>query len=242
MPFWEDQQSLTVLGWIARVTVTYLWLLFITKLMGQREVGRLTLFDFVISITIGSISASPLSSSSQNLIPALISITVLGTLHITFAYIALKNAKFRRIVQEEPLVLIQNGTILEDTLRKARYNLDDLLSELRLKNVPDPADVEFAILEPTGRLSVVPKSQARPVLPRDLQLSTAYEGLPSVLIEDGNVLQDNLNENKLSEDWLREELENLGITDPNAVMIAVLNTRGQLYVSKKGQSNDEWVH
>ena len=235
MPFWESQANLVALQWMMRAIIIFLWLLLITKLMGQREIGSLSMFDFVIAIVIGSVAAAPLASPSDDLLGPLISIGTLGALDIFIAFIALKNAKIRRIVQEEPLVIVQNGKILEDTMRSARFNLDDLLTELRLNSIPDISDVEFAILESNGRLSIIPKSQARPVTPKDFQITTPYEGLPTVLIEDGNVIEDNLRENQLSRSWLIEQLNKLDIQSENDVFAAILNTQGQLYVSKKNK-------
>ncbi len=134
-------------------------------------------------------------------------IATMGVLNIIIAFIGLKNSKFRRVVQDEPLVLIQNGKILENMLRRTRFNLDELLAELRLKNVPDINDVEFTILESNGQISVIPKSQARYVRPDDLKVNTEYEGMSTVLIEDGNIVEDNLRENQLDEEWLHKELQ-----------------------------------
>lgn len=211
----------------------FVWLLAITKLMGQREVAQLNLFDFIVSITIGGLVSGPLFNPRAGLKGALINLGLLGSLNILLAYASLKNPKFRRIVQEEPIVLIQNGKILEDMMRKTRFNLDDLLTDLRLKNIPDISDVEFAILESNGKLSIIPKSQARPLTPRDLRLSTEYEGMPTVLIEDGNIVEDNLRDNHLTKEWLFQELKAQGIDDEANVMAAVLDTKGTLFVSKK---------
>lgn len=238
MPFWESQANLSVLQWIIRAVVIYLWLHFVTKLMGQREIGSLNVFDFIVVITIGSIAAAPLASSTDDVIGPFVSIGTLGVLNILIAYLSLKNAKFRRVVQDEPIVLVQNGQILEDTMRSTRFNLDDLLTEIRKNNIPNLADVEFAILESNGRVSVIPKSQARPVTPQDLQLPTPYEGMPSVLIEDGNIIEDNLRENQLSKNWLLEQLQNLGIRSEKEVFAALLDTQCRLYVSKKNQTNE----
>lgn len=242
MNFWQGQSTLAVLEWVARAVVTFFWLLLITKLMGQREIGRMTLFDFVIAITIGSVAAAPLANSRLNLLGTLISVATLGGVNILISYMALKNSKFRRVVQDEPLVLIQNGKILEDTMRRARFNLDDLLHELRIRSYPSIHDVEFAFLESNGRVSVIPKSQARPVRPSDLDIDTPYEGMATVLIEDGNVLEDNLRENRLDDKWLKSQLSKADIGSISQVMTMILDTRGRIYISKKAQSNDESVH
>lgn len=215
----------------------FLWLFVITKLMGQREMAQLNLFDFIVSITIGGLVSGPLFNPRAGLKGALINVGLLGTLDIVLAYLSLKNPKLRRIVQEEPIVLVQNGKILEDMMGKTRFNLDDLLAELRLKNIPNISDVEFAILESNGKLSIIPKSQARPLTPRDLRLSTEYEGMPTVLIEDGNIVEDNLRDNHLTKEWLYHELKAQGINDVTNVMAAILDTKGTLFVSRKKSDN-----
>lgn len=242
MDFWQGQPALTILEWVLRAVVTFWWLLLVTKLMGQREIGRLTLFDFIIAITIGSVAAAPLANNTVTLMGSLITITALGSVNILTSYYALKNPYFRRVVQDEPLVIIQNGQILEDTMRKARLNLDDLLTELRLKQYPNIHDVEFAFLESNGRISVIPKSQFRPVRPSDLKVETIYEGMPTVLVEDGNIVEDNLRENKLDQEWLMNQMKQKGVKKLSDVMTVILDTKGRVYISIKNQTNDELVH
>lgn len=235
MPFWEGQESLTILQWMLRAIVMFFWLLLTTKLMGQRQIGRLTAFDFIVAFTVGGTAAGVLNNSRNALIGAIISIATLAALDIIVAYLSLKNAKLRRLVQDEPLVLIQNGRLIETMMRKARFNLDDLLLELRRKNIPNLQDVEFAILESNGKLSVIPKSQARPLQPRDLGIATNYEGLPTVLIEDGNIIEDNLYKSDLDKAWLLEQLTLQGIDNPKTVFVAMLDTQGKLFVCKKNE-------
>jgi len=238
LPFWESQANLNVLQWIIRAIVIYLWLHFVTKIMGQREIGTLNVFDFIVAITIGSVAAAPLASSTDDLLGPFVSIGTLGALNLLIAYLALKNSKFRRVVQDEPIILVQNGRILEDIMRSTRFNLDDLLTEIRKNNIPNLSDVEFAILESNGRVSVIPKSQARPITPRDLQIPTPYEGMPTVLIEDSNIIEDNLQKNQLNKNWLLEQLQDLGIRSENEVFAALLDTQGRLYVSKKNHTKE----
>lgn len=235
MPFWESQASLTFFQWVARAAVMFLWLLLIARLMGQRSIGQLHIFDFLVAVVIAGTTAGALNSSTNALIGVLATTVTLALLHILISYLALKNARFRRIVQDEPLVIVQNGQLMEDTLRQARFNLDDLLLELRQKNIPNLHDVEFAILESGGKISVIPKSQARPLQPRDLRIPTKYEGMPVMLIEDGNIIDDNLVRNGLDNAWLINQLQNYGIDDPKNVLVALLDTNGRLFVGKKGQ-------
>lgn len=235
MTFWQSQETLSFYQWLIRGIVMFCWLLLMTKLMGQREIGRLTAFDFIVAFAIGGTAAGVLNNSRNGLLGAITTIGTLAALNILVAFLALKNAKFRRIVQDEPLVLIQNGRIIENMLRKARFNLDDLLMELRMNKVPNIHDVEYAILESSGKLSIIPKSQARPIQPRDFKVATKYEGMPTVLIEDGNIIEDNLRKNNLDHTWLDHQLQQLNIHNPKDVFAAILDTQNRLYISKKGE-------
>lgn len=234
MSFWVAQNSLPIWQWILKTAVIFVWLLFLTRLMGQREVGQMTLFDFVIAVSIGSVAGGALSNGRGGAIWPMLSITALAAFDILLAILALKLPKFRRMVQGEPLVPVKDGRLLEDTMRRVRLNLDDLLTGLRRQKVPNLHDVEVAVLEPEGKLSVIPKGQARPITPGDLGIATQYEGLPTALIEDGNILEDNLRENLLNKDWLLGQLRDQGVDDPGVVMAATLDTKGRLFISKKG--------
>ncbi|MTI80876.1 MAG: DUF421 domain-containing protein [Firmicutes bacterium] len=238
MPFWESQQSLTILQWVLRGAVAYGYLLFLTKLMGQREVGRLTLFDFTISIVIGSILASPLASSTSSFLGPAITLATLAFLQILISFVALRFSKTRRVLEEEPIILVQNGQLLEKAMKRTRINLDDLMSQLRQKNYFYLHQVEFAVLEPNGKISVLPKSQYRPATPTDLNIKTNYEGYPSMLIEDGNVLSENLKKIDLSENWLLDQLKINNISSPREVLAAMLDTQGRLYFSLKNQAEE----
>mgnify|MGYP000856172599 CR=1 FL=1 len=239
MNFWQGQPTLTVMGWVMRATVTVLWLMLIAKLMGQREVGNMNMFDFVVAISIGSVASSHLVDSEVPLAGSLISIATIGAIDILFAFLGLKHSKFRRVVQDESIMLIENGQIRYDMMAKTMYNLDDLLAGLRLKNYPNIHDVEFAFLESNGQLSVIPKSQARPVTPADLGLDTEYEGRPAVLVEDGNILVDNLKSIGLTQEWLLDELAKQGVHDPKELAAVILDTKGRLYIGRKNSSQKD---
>ena len=130
-------------------------------------------------------------------------------------------------------MVIKNGEIIQSVMRQNRYNLDDLMQQLREKGWPDPADVEFAVLETNGSLSVIPKSQYRPLSPADLGVETGYEGLPHMIIRDGLVDDKALYECGLSREWLESELNKQNVRSSAEVFLAVLNSKGELYVQKK---------
>lgn len=235
MGLWFGGNTLSIWQWALKAAVVFGWLFLWTRLMGQREVGRLTLFDFVVAISIGSVAGGSLSSAQSGMIGPLTSIAVVAGLDVLLAFLALKHSRFRRVVQGEPLVLVKDGKLMEDTMRTERFNIDNLLENMRQKGITSLSDVEFAVLEPKGQVSIIPRSQARAVTPADLGIATAYEGMPTVLIEDGNIVEDNLKENLLDKDWLMEQLRSQGVNDPKDVLAAMLDTKGRLFVSCKSQ-------
>jgi uncharacterized membrane protein YcaP (DUF421 family) len=192
-------------------------------------------FDFTVAITIGSISGSYVVQMIQGMW-VLIAPVLLALLAISFDFLHLKSLRLRKLTEGEPVVVIQNGQILEKGMKKLRYHLDNLESQLRDKGIFDFNEVEFAVLEPHGQLSVLKKSQYLPLTPDDMNLSTEYKGLSTEIIKHGQVLQKNLNQNNLTRDWLIQELKERNISNISDVVYAALNTSGVLYVSIR-QSN-----
>ncbi len=196
--------------------------------------SELTFFDYVVGITIGSIAATLSVQLNQNTMATLAGLGVWALLPIMLAYLCLKNIWIRKVVEGEATVVIENGKILEEYLAKARLSVDDLLTLLRAKNIFNVADVEFALLESNGKLSIQLKSQKLPLTPGDLNLSTKYAGLPTALIEDGKVLTDALKSLGLTRAWLQFQLGKQNIKDPSQVSLAQLDTTGNLYVDLQG--------
>jgi uncharacterized membrane protein YcaP (DUF421 family) len=201
--------------------------------MGKHQIGQLQPYELVITILISELAAVPMQDTDIPLINGIISILTLLFIQISLSLLSLKSETARRIICGGPSILIENGRIIEKELTRLRYSLNDLLEQLRLKNIPNIGDVEYAILETSGKLSVIPKSQKRPVNPEDLQIKTPYEGLSLTLIIDGILKKDNLARANLSENWLMAELGKSGLTSWKQVFLATLDTTGQLYIQPK---------
>lgn len=201
-------------------------------MMGKREIGQLSPFDFVVTIMIAELAAIPMEMSGVPLWHSVLPLLFLGILEIIVSYATLVSHTLRGIICGHPQVIIKNGVLLRNEMKKARYNLDELFAQIREKGVTDIESVEFAILETSGKLNVLLKSQHRPVTPADLGIPTSYEGLPIVLIMDGNVIKKNLKDANLDEKWLHEELKKRDLTAKN-VLLATLSTDGRLFVNKK---------
>jgi len=207
--------------------------IFITRLVGKSQVGGLTITDWVNGIVVGSIAASLVTSVG---VPAgyyAMGLFLFMSFTILSQWVGMKFRPAHKMLSDEPTVVVHNGKILEGCMRKMRYTIDDLTSQLRQKGAFNIADVEFAIAEPDGQLSVLLKSRAAPVTPQDLNIPTKYQGVPSELVVDGVVIEQNLKQNNLDEDWLLGELQKQGIESLQEVFYASLDTEGNLYIDKK---------
>lgn len=206
------------------------------KLMGKRQVGQLQPYELVIVILLSALAAIPMGNTGVPLLSGLFPIFTLIVAQVAISYLSLKSERAREIICGTPSVLIENGKIIEKELVRLRYNINDLLEQLRAKNMPNIADVEFAILETSGQLSVIPKSQRRPIVPEDMNLPTKYEGLPVTLIVDGYLFRKNLGRINLSEEWLRSKLQEFGVMSFKEILFAHLDTEGKLLYQVKSKA------
>lgn len=206
------------------------------RLMGKRQIGQLQPYELVVIILLSELAAIPMQNVGIPLVSGIVPIITLLLVEVAISYISLKSERARGIICGTPSVLIENGKIIEKELSRLRYNINDLLEQLRSKNIPNIADVEFAILETSGQLSVIPKSQRRPLTPADVDISTSYEGIPVTLIIDGHVFHKNLEKINLSEEWLRAELQKFNIHNFKDVLFASLDTEGKLFYQVKSKA------
>ncbi|MDW7673751.1 MAG: DUF421 domain-containing protein [Bacillota bacterium] len=215
--------------------IVFFLVFLMARIIGKKLLSQMTFFDFVIGVTIGTVGGAFITTEIRGFY-VLLSPVVLTVLVVILGYLSLSSVAFRKLVEGEPVIVIQNGKIFENNLRKLRYNLDDLMAQLRVKKVFDLSQVEFAILEPHGQLSVLKKSQYETVTPQDLGLSTTYQGVSSEIIRDGEVVEQNLEQNHLSHEWLQKELASRNIKDIKNVVLATLATNGTLYVDLKNDN------
>lgn len=219
---------------VIRSFVAFFVLLVLVRLMGKQQVSELTFFDYIVGITIGSIASTLSVQVNQNTLATLTGMAIWALLPIVLAFLSLHNIWIRKVVEGEATVVIENGKILEHNLAKIRLTIDDLISQLRIKDVYNIQEVEFAMFESNGKLSVLKKAPQQPITPADLGLKTQYTGLPTNLVSDGILLEDALRSLNLSKAWLYHQLNKQNITDISEISLAQLDTGGNLYVDLKG--------
>ncbi|MDW7673917.1 MAG: DUF421 domain-containing protein [Bacillota bacterium] len=218
---------------LLQTLLAFFALLIFARLLGKQQVGQLTFFEYVNGITIGSIAGTLATSLDIRTSHNFVSLLFFVSLTLIAQYVSVVSRPLRKLLDGEPTVIIHNGKILEQNMKKMRYNLDELLQQLRTKDAFDISRVEFALLEPDGKLSVQLKSQYQPVTPNDLNLTTGYQGIGSELIIDGEIVKENLVQNYLTEEWLRQELAARGIVELEEVVLAYMATDGKLYFDLK---------
>ncbi len=215
-----------------RVLLVYLLLLIAMRIMGKREIGQLSNLDFVVAIVVAELATMPITDHHLSLLECVLPMLIITALQVTVSLICLKSNCFRRFLYGRPNVLIAGGRLQMAEMRKARYNIDDLLSQLRQRDIFDVANVEYAVLETSGDLTVMQKSRCCPVTRGDLEIPGAerFGGMPLTLIDDGEVNWKGLADHQLSAAWLTEQLERRGIASPREVFFASLSNDGRLYL------------
>lgn len=214
---------------IVRTILIYFIILLVLRFMGKREIGQLSILDFVVSIMIAELAIISIENVKVPLLNTIVPIVVLSVIQFTLAVVSLKSEKLRKVIDGKPSVLISKGKIDEEEMRKQRYNFDDLLIQLRQSNIRSLSDVEFAILEPSGKLSVIEKTEKEKQNPNYAE--TVQMPLPLIL--DGKVQNDHLEKLNKTPLWLRQELKKLGYKDIKKISYCSLNDNQIFYIDLK---------
>jgi uncharacterized membrane protein YcaP (DUF421 family) len=222
-----------------RTIFAYMLVLVAVRIIGRKSISQMTFSDFAVGVTLGSVTANLALGSKHTAYSATAIIAVFTLLAVLTAYIRVKSLKGRKIVNSEPVIVIDNGRIVNRNMERIRITLNELSALLREKNVFSMGDVEFAIMESDGQLSVLPKAQKMPLTPEDMNIHATYKGLTKDLILDGNIMAENLISANKDEKWLLKELSKQSINDVRNVFYAGLDSSGGLYVSVRKESKEE---
>ncbi|WP_343076307.1 DUF421 domain-containing protein [Pullulanibacillus sp. KACC 23026] len=224
---------------IVRTIFLYLIILLTFRLMGKREIGQLSVVDFVVNIMIAELCVVAIEQPNAPMTRTIIPIAILLLIQLLLAWFSLKSQTVRHLVDGQPSLIIKNGEIDERQMRKQRYNFDDLLMQLREQNIKNVGDVEFAFLETDGKLSVIRKEeekekeeeQEQPVWEIDHTL------LPLPLILDGEIQERNLQILDKNQFWLRQELRKIGYKDIKGISVCILDDKGTFFIDEKNKWN-----
>lgn len=216
-----------------RTLFLYLIVVIVTRLMGKRQIGELQPYEFVITIMIADLVAVPMQDRGLSLFSGVIPVLTLLLVQVVLSFCSLKSQSFRQLLCGKPSPIIENSKINWAEMRNNLYHVNDLIEQLRAQGYFNLSEVEFALLETNGSLTVLPKAEKRPVTMGDLQLKTGPQQMPRVLMVDGQIVKENLARAGLTIPWLQRELKKQGIKDPRSVLVAMLDTEGRFYCQTK---------
>ena len=215
-----------------RTIIIYILVLFVMRFMGKREIGQMQPFELVIAIMIADLASTPMSEIGIPILYGVIPILSLLLMHIIISIINLKSIKMREIICGKPRILIYRGKIDETAMIQENFTINELQERLRVNNVNNLGDVEFAILETSGQISVVLKPEKRALKPEDFDIKAEYEGIAYDLVIDGKIMGDNLNKINKDYNWLKTEVGKFKMK-PEEALVVVLNGDGTIFCQKK---------
>ncbi len=218
-----------------RSIVLYIIVLIVMRLMGKREIGQLQPFELAISIMIADLATIPMAEIGIPITNGIVPILGLLLMHLSISIINMKSIRAREIICGRPTILIYRGRIDEKALKKERFTVNELEERLRGNNVNNLGDVEYAILETSGQVSVILKPEKRNTIPEDFQITPEYEGIAYDLVVDGRVMNDNLKIIGKNYNWLKKQVEKFNMK-PEEALIVTLDGKGQIYCQKKEES------
>ena len=204
-----------------RAIVLYIIVLAVMRLMGKREIGQLQPFELAITIMIADLAATPMAESGVPITNGIMPILGLLVMHLIISMINIKSTKARQIICGKPSLLIFRGKIDQNVLKKERFTINELEERLRDNNIFNIGDVEYAILETSGQVTVIPKPNKRPIIPEDFNIEPKYEGIPYDLVVDGKVEYENLKKIGKDYKWLQKQTEKFGIKPEQALIVTI---------------------
>ncbi|MBQ3145189.1 MAG: DUF421 domain-containing protein [Clostridia bacterium] len=215
-----------------RVIILYILVLVIMRLMGKRELGQMQPFELVIAMMIADLAAVPMGDTGIPITNGIIPILALLLIQLIIAIINLKSIRGRSIICGKPSILIYRGKIDEKTMKKEKFTINELQERLRQSNVFNIGDVEYAILETSGQVTVIQKPEKRNTIPEDFGIVPEYEGIPYDLVIDGKVMHQNLKAIGRDYNWLLKQVEKFKIK-PEQALVVTYDGKGQIFCQAK---------
>lgn len=215
-----------------RAIILYIIVLIVMRLMGKREIGQLQPFELAISIMIADLASIPMTEIGIPIFNGIIPILGLLVMHLIISVINLKSLKARGVICGKPNILIYRGKINEKALKKERFTINELQERLRGNNVFNLGDVEYAILETSGEITVIQKPEKRTTTPEDFNITPEYEGIPYDLVIDGKIMHENLKAIGKNDEWLKKQVQKFNI-QPEQALVVTLDGKGQIFCQKK---------
>lgn len=224
---------------LIRTLILYFLIIISFRWMGKRQIGELQPSELVLAIMISDLATVSMQSTGNPLISGVIPIIALTVCEIVLSFISQKSVAFRKFLTGTPSLIITNGEINVEEMKKLRFNIDDLFEQLRIGGYTTVSDIAFAVLETNGQLSIVPKEAVRPVCPKDLDLTVEPATLSRNVIKDGTIDKYNLLELGKDEKWLLKILKKNKIKSPQDVFLMSADFCENIYIQKKATGKEK---
>ena len=221
-----------------RALLSLITLFLVTKMLGKKQVSQLSLFDYVIGISIGNFAAEMTINLETNEINGIWAVALFGLCAYLISYLTMKSMLLRRFFIGTPTIIIQDGKILKKNLRKVKFDINDMLEEVREAGYFDLSQVKYAVMEANGSLSILPYPEYRPLTPKDMKIKVDREGLCSNVIIDSKIMHNNLKNINKDEKWLRHELKVKGYSDISKILLATIDINENLVVFESNNNLD----
>lgn len=210
-----------------------------TKLMGRKQVSQLNMFDYIIGITIGSIASEMTMAKNINFLEGTLGIGIYAIAAYIISEITMKSIQARRFIIGTPCILMENGKILETSLKEAKIDINDLLQEARNSGYFDISQIEYAIMEANGKISFLPKSKYAPLTPNDMKVKPPRSSVCTNLVMDGNIMKEHLEYIGKDEKWLRTRLKKEGYENLDNILLVICNNKEKLTIFEKNRTKKE---
>jgi len=235
-----DIKWLEVFDTIVRSFLSLTALFLVTKLLGKKQVSQLSLFDYVIGISIGNFAAEMTINVESQYANGLTAILVFGLIAYLVSYLTMKSIVLRRFFIGTPTILIQNGKLIEKNLKKVKFDVNELLEECRVNGYFDLTQIEYALMEANGKLSILPKGEYNPVTIKDMKLKANKQDLVANIVIDSRIMHNNLKNMKKDIVWLEQELKIKGYKTLDNILLATLDNNDKLVVYER--NNHDKIH
>lgn len=215
-----------------RVLIIYILVLIVMRLMGKRELGQMQPFELVIAIMIADLASVPMADTGIPITNGIIPILALLLIQLIISIINLKSINGRKIICGKPSILVYRGKIDEKVMKKEKFTVNELQERLRQSNIFNIGDVEYAILETSGQVTVIQKPEKRNTIPEDFGILPEYEGIPYDLVVDGKIMHENLKAIGRDYNWLKKQVSKFNI-NPEQALIVTFDGKGQIFCQAK---------
>lgn len=221
-----------------RALISLFTLFIVTKLLGKKQVSELSLFDYVIGISIGNFAAEMTINIDSPEINGIWAVVIFGIIAYLVSWLTMKSIVLRRLFIGTPTVIIQDGKVLKKNMKKVHLDVNDLLQECRIKGYFDISQIAYGVMEVNGEMSILPRSSYKPLTPKDMELKVSKEMFLGNVIIDGKIMHKNLRILHKDEEWLLKELKIKGYKDISKILLCTLDEDQKVTIYEKNEDTE----